>query len=442
MFASKEVSKPSAKGKATACLLGALCMAASLPATAQVNETLAGAQFGGASCRLAGGGYVVVWQSDQNGDSDVYYRLLDGSALPTGPETRGNVTTSGDQDAPAVCCTPSGGFVVAWRILGPGSNLGFVARRFPATGPAGAELPVPVATSSFIQDVPRLCCLPDGDFVVTWTDRTGLDGDGAGVFLRRFDGDTGGAEVQVNELGAGAQEQPRICCSASGGYSLLWADRPSPSSDFIPKLRLFSSDDMPLGSEQQIASAEGNRFDQCCDDAGNVRVVLEDTQTHRHLRSLTFTAGGAPDGPEEVVEEVPDIPTPFGSQTVIPVLPDVCCGADRDTFVVSWLELDYTQLPGVVYSRARAFEDSAALPMDYRSDGYFDVTDVVCTGDPARALLTAARSDTQDPPDVDARLVGFLSLLEIPTLGAAALALLASLLALAGAAQLRRRRAG
>jgi hypothetical protein len=444
MFDSKEVSKPSSRHAAMPWLLAALCLTAALAATAQpVNETLAGTQSSSATCRLAAGGYVVVWQSDQNGDADVFYRLLDADAVPTGPETRVNVITAGDQEAPAVCCTPSGGFVVAWRIPGSGYERGIVARRFPAAAPAGAEIPVQVSAIPDFRDPPQICCLPDGDFLVAWTDRSGLDGDASGVFKRRFDGETGGAEVQVNELGSGYQESPRICCSESGGYSLLWGERPSGNSFALtPRLRLFSADDMPLGSEQ-VVGGTGDAYSQCCDDAGNVRVVIDDDETNRRLLSRTFTADGTPDRPEEVLEEVPVILTQFDNQAVIPVEPGVCCGADRDDFVVSWLELDYRHNPGLVHSRARAFEGGVALSTDYRGELYFFVEDEACTGDPASVLLTGNQFSFEEPPDVYARVISFLSLQEIPTLGAASLALLALLLALAGAAQLlRHRRAG
>lgn len=430
-------------------LVAGLLIAAAAPVVAQpVNETLAGSQHEADVCRLAGGGYAVVWQSDQNegpGTYDIYARRLDAAAQPVGPEFLVNLTTAGNQQYPDVCCDPAGGFAVAWQSPGPapdGDEI-MMARRFPAGGAPGPELTVNVASTSQVNDMPAVCCPPNGDLLVAWTDRSGLDGDRGGIFLRRFVGTTGGPEVQANQEGTDIQESPHLCCSA-GGLGVLWADRPDLGSVSSLELRRFATEGSPLTGDLDVAT--DGRGELCCDPAGGVRVVWDDGETLRHLRSRAFAPDGTPAGGELVVEETADVPNHVGTgQGLIPVLPRICCPQDRDDFVVAWTELDYRTLDADFRASAHGFVAAVPLATTFREAGVTITDGLACTDEPTSALLTwQTQSAEIGPPtfgrDVFARIVNLVSSLEVPTLGSAALALLALLLALAAGARLRRQR--
>jgi hypothetical protein len=84
------------------------------------------------------GNFVVVWASkDQDGDGwGVYARRYDASG--PGEEFRVNAATAGDQLNPSVAMNHLGEFVVAWSSKGQdGDGWGVYARRYDATG-AGA----------------------------------------------------------------------------------------------------------------------------------------------------------------------------------------------------------------------------------------------------------------------------------------------------------------
>src|SRR6188474_1439825 len=99
-----------------------------------------------------------------------------------GSEFRVNSQTSGDQLRPEVAALANGGFVVVWNdasgTLGDNSGRGVKAQLYDASGAAvGGEFLVNTQTTGD-QDDPSVTGLPDGRFVVTWTDRSGI-GDGS-----------------------------------------------------------------------------------------------------------------------------------------------------------------------------------------------------------------------------------------------------------------------
>ena len=117
---------------------------------------------------------------------------------PLGDEFRVNRNATGTQDEAAVATNADGDFVVVWQ--GPdGGGSGIFFRRFDADGVSlSRDLPVNSVTSG-TQVLPSIAMDADGAFVVAWTDFSGQDGDGGGVYARRFDasGNPEGVEFPV-----------------------------------------------------------------------------------------------------------------------------------------------------------------------------------------------------------------------------------------------------
>jgi hypothetical protein len=81
----------------------------------------------------------------------------------------------------------AGSFVVSWeRLYGSGA----FARRFDAAGVSQAT-EFKIDQDPFIQGAPALAFDGRGDFVAAWPN-DGADGDGYGIFARRFDQDNAG----------------------------------------------------------------------------------------------------------------------------------------------------------------------------------------------------------------------------------------------------------
>ncbi|MGL4464506.1 MAG: hypothetical protein ACRC1K_20330 [Planctomycetia bacterium] len=115
----------------------------------------------------------------------------------------------------------AGNFVVVWNGPGAGDSYGTYARRFSAAGePRGPELLVNSRTIG-LQVSAAVAMDADGDFVVTWRD---ADGDGAGIFLKRFnaEGDAQSGEIQVNSQTINNQYNSVVAMDADGDFVVAW----------------------------------------------------------------------------------------------------------------------------------------------------------------------------------------------------------------------------
>lgn len=162
----------------------------------QVNESVVGNQGTRMSCAYyerrgqdvaadALGNFIVVWQSDQDGDGyGIFARRYNRFGIPEGDEFQVNSTTAGEQKTPAVTADPAGDFVVVWNNYAyAGSDYSDVlARRFAANGSAkGPDFRVSdngytltygsysytLFHSGYIRN-PDVATDPAGNFVVVW----------------------------------------------------------------------------------------------------------------------------------------------------------------------------------------------------------------------------------------------------------------------------------
>ena len=133
------------------------------------HETSAGT----VASTVAGGGTVMVWETyDEDGDSWGLFGQHDGG-LGDAPAQRFRVNqrTEGAQQAPALLALPDGGFVVAWESDVEGDRDIF-ARRFDGMGQAiGDDLRINLTTDGD-QHSTRLVALESG-LAVIWSDDEG-----------------------------------------------------------------------------------------------------------------------------------------------------------------------------------------------------------------------------------------------------------------------------
>src|SRR5687768_13904314 len=83
----------------------------------------------------AAGNFVIVWQrrAGPDGDFDVYARPFAASGAPLGAEFVVHADLAGEQTAPSVAMADGGAFVVAWEDNN-GGETDVYARRFDAAG--------------------------------------------------------------------------------------------------------------------------------------------------------------------------------------------------------------------------------------------------------------------------------------------------------------------
>lgn len=173
---------------------------------------------------------VVVWHSNNQDGSGwgVYFRLLDESGAPIGFDIRANTRTTGDQWYPDVACNPEGTFVIAWNSVGQdGDGGGIYARRFDSGGKPldGIEFAVNTFTLRD-QGNPAVAINETGDFVIAW-DSNHENAGNWDVYWRAFLADGTplmAREVKANEYLPGDQWAPSVGLDSSGNVAIVWMD--------------------------------------------------------------------------------------------------------------------------------------------------------------------------------------------------------------------------
>ena len=136
---------------------------------------------------LAGGGFAVTWQgqsdhpnlSTDTDDSNIQLQIFDATGHKVGTQLQ--VNTKGDeyQQAPKITQLTNGYIVVTWEDVedGDGDHGQIKARIIDAQGhPVGDEFTVN-GTTQGDQHTPSISALPDGRFIITWTDNSGVGTD-------------------------------------------------------------------------------------------------------------------------------------------------------------------------------------------------------------------------------------------------------------------------
>jgi hypothetical protein len=203
------------------------------------------------------------------------------AAVPVGSEFQVNEAGNGAQQAPRLTFNPaSGEYVVAWQSQGQdGDGNGVFARRYDSSGNAiGAEFQVNSNTAGD-QANPVVAGLPDGGFVVFW-ESLGQDGESFGVFGRRFDASATPAsgEFQANTYTLNSQETPEVCSDADGNVLVVWESRDHDGDNAGIFGQRYDASLSPAGGEFQVntftISLQGAPRIACQQTAGGDRIVM------------------------------------------------------------------------------------------------------------------------------------------------------------------------
>ena len=143
------------------------------------NTQTANQQYMSTITSLSGGGFVVSWidYSGIGGDASnagIKAQIFSANGTKVGGEFLVNTQTALDQVNPAVSSLAGGGFVVAWQTNDQGASDGegaaIKAQIFSAAGAKiGTEFLVNVKGAGN-QTLPKVIGLDNGDFVITWQD--------------------------------------------------------------------------------------------------------------------------------------------------------------------------------------------------------------------------------------------------------------------------------
>jgi len=217
------------------------------------------------------GHILTVWASEgQDGPSGIYGQRIGGNGElvdrhgvgPGADEFRIDTDTAANNSNPTVATLNSEFIVVAWESKDVDTGAQTVQLRLydssagldPIGNPLNAD-----SSGTNTQSSPSISAL-DAGFVVNWEEQ-GRDGDGSGIFARRFQvvenelgAPTGvaslGDSYQVNETSEGNQQAPAVTENSDGsGFFVTWQS-PSvgdDSSNTDIYARAFNPDGDPVG---------------------------------------------------------------------------------------------------------------------------------------------------------------------------------------------------
>ena len=336
-----------------------------------VNTFTSGGQGRARAASDGGSDIIVVWQSGgQDGSfTGVYGQRFHNGEL--GSEFQVNTYTTGYQYNPAVAMDPVGNFVVVWASYGQdGDKGGIFAQRFDNTGAkVGGEFQVNTYTTSY-QYFPAVAMDSSGNFVVVWAS-IGQDGDGAGVFARRYDstGTARGGEFQINVTTTGDQGQPAVASDASGNFVVVWTAANLDGSGYAVAGRRFDASGNPRSGEFPIntyTTGQQNKPSIAMDSAGNFLVAWhgkgEDDPAAPDGFGVFARAFGASGRPSSV--EFPVNAYTTGDQERPVVALD-----DRGDFVIAWESVGQDGDGYGVFGRSGGFPPAQALNVDVHSTG-------------------------------------------------------------------------
>lgn len=257
---------------------------------------------------------------------------------PLGPELRLNAAEQYQEKSPTAFYRPNGGFTVVWENV----ELGLRARRFDRAGrPLGGNLSlvdnqrlaeVPGSGPIVYRSEPAAVPLPDGDFLLFWTEEEATyyvyyfqvwrDVADRDVWAQRFDsrGRPAGERFRINQQRSGFQSRPAAALAPGGRVLVTWESAAGGSAADGVFARLFSTGGRALSGELRLAAGEAyhpavaanaeGRFlvtwEGCCGDGDDkgVFAALIDEEGDRLGASfqVNTTAAGPQRRPEVSVD--------------------------------------------------------------------------------------------------------------------------------------------
>ena len=168
-------------------------------------------------------------------------------ALPVGPEFQVNTDTAGDQGYPAACIDDAGDATVAWESLGADGTSAVRTRRFDDAGaPLGEEATLDTFTGGLAQ-AQAIACAPDRGYLVAWERR---DGDDFDIAARRVGADgTASPPLAINTTTTDRQREPATCSDAAGNFVVVWQSYDQDGDGYGIFARRFDSSGAARGSE-------------------------------------------------------------------------------------------------------------------------------------------------------------------------------------------------
>ena len=240
-------------------------------ADVQVNQTTSGNQADAAITALPTGGLFVTWTD--RATATIYGRFLGSDGAPAGSQFAIN-SSQGSAVAveSSVTVLANGNIAVAW--FGWSDELSSTAHQIQVIDPSGQRVGTPITVPHGLFGMsavgPEIAALSDGGFALAWTANTSplSDGSGRAIFVQAFgpDGQAASDQMLANSHTNGDQFDPNIVALPNGRFVVSWTDTNGPGGDDDQiKAQIFGPD-LPItitsdgGGDAALVAASENQI--------------------------------------------------------------------------------------------------------------------------------------------------------------------------------------
>jgi Ca2+-binding RTX toxin-like protein len=192
----------------------------------QINSTTTGQQSFPDIAALTDGGFVVTWNSEgQDGsETGIYYQRYDAAGATVGVETLVNTGTVGSQADPQVIGLSNGGYAIAWTDFNDPASVRM--QYYDAAGtPDGSEITVATLDPNHAPIQVQLTELSNGKIAVGWSDALfGSLTDDPFFQIVRPNGNLFGTLTQANTTPGSLANQTKVVALPNGGFMVVWTE--------------------------------------------------------------------------------------------------------------------------------------------------------------------------------------------------------------------------
>jgi hypothetical protein len=229
----------------------------------EINQADQGPQFSPSIQLDANNNMVISWTTDpnQNGEQDVKGREFNSNGNPRGPEFQFNDTGANPQNTSSVAVRTNGDFMGVWTEESErdGQGWGVFGRRFGLGAVEFDNADRIIPDDPLGKQVYPAIAFGNNTYIVTWAGPT--DGDGRGVWMRRFNAGTGAPldanDKPVNTSTAGDPWALDIAANPNGEFVIVWRDD-SNGMDRV-RARAYNANGTPkTGSDFRVGPFNAN----------------------------------------------------------------------------------------------------------------------------------------------------------------------------------------
>jgi hypothetical protein len=222
------------------------------------------------------GSFVISWQDERNGNSDIYAQCFDtlGNAINSNFKIN-NSKTFVQQWSPRCAMTGDGYFIVVWRayeevyVNSGGVIIHYTlprirTQRFDASGsPIDTNVVITLDLESELhqEDFPSVSMSNNGMYNIVWEGTRYIQNvwDDWDIYLQRFDesGSFLDTIIKVNDDNAEDADQlrPDIKIKDDGSFIVAWIDERNENDNYDIYAQNFSSLGIPIGQNYRVSEA-------------------------------------------------------------------------------------------------------------------------------------------------------------------------------------------